>query len=226
VVLAASVAVCCDPLVARDPVHPPDAEQAVALLEDQWSSLVPPVATVVGFAVMATRGPGGATVTVTDCDAEPPGPSQVKVNCVVALKSTVACDPLVGSLPLHPPDAVQVVEFDAAHVKVDVLPSSTVVGLADSVIAGAGPVTETVADCIAVPPGPSQVSVYVASASSVPVDADPLTALLPDHEPEAVQAVAFVVVQVNVELPPCVTLLGCALTLMVGCGAVTVTVAD
>ena len=50
-------------------------------------------------------------------------------------------------------------------------------------------------------------------------------ACAPDHPPEAVQAVALVEDQVNVELPPLETLVGLALSDTVG-GAETVTVAD
>jgi hypothetical protein len=44
----------------------------------------------------------------------------------------------------------------------------------------------------------------------------PLTASVPDHAPEAVHAVAPVEVQVSVVLPPVATILGSALTVMVG----------
>ena len=43
------------------------------------------------------------------------------------------------------------------HVKVDVAPLLTVLGLAERVTAGADWVTETVADCVALPPVPVQV---------------------------------------------------------------------
>jgi hypothetical protein len=64
---------------------------------------------------------------------------------------------------------------------------------------------------------------------SAPVDCDPLVALTPDHEPAALQAVAFVEDHVSVELPPEATELGLALILTVGAAAVvpvTVTVVD
>jgi hypothetical protein len=66
----------------------------------------------------------------------------------------------------------------------------------------------------------------VASAVSAPVGDEPLTALLPDHAPEAVQEVAFVDDQVSVEPSPLATVLGLALKLTVGAGGVTDTVAD
>jgi hypothetical protein len=63
-------------------------------------------------------------------------------------------------------------------------------------------------------------------AVSDPLDCEPLTALVPDHAPEAVQAVAFVADQVNVEVPPLATVLGLAVKLTVGAAAVTDTVTD
>jgi hypothetical protein len=58
------------------------------------------------------------------------------------------------------------------------------------------------------------------------VDCEPLVALVPDQAPEAVQEVALVADQVRVELAPLATVLGAALKLTVGAGAVTETVAD
>lgn len=63
-------------------------------------------------------------------------------------------------------------------------------------------------------------------AVSAPVDCDPLTALVPDQDPEAVQAVALVADQLRVALLPLATVLGLAARLMVGTGCVTETVAD
>jgi len=64
-------------------------------------------------------------------------------------------------------------------------------------------------------------------ALSAPVDCEPLTPLLPDHPPEAVQEVALVDDQVKVELPPLATVLGLAPILTVAVGlALAVTVVD
>jgi hypothetical protein len=54
----------------------------------------------------------------------------------------------------------------------------------------------------------------------------PVSALVPDQDPEAVQEVALVADQVSVELLPLATVLGLAARLMVGKGCVTETVAD
>jgi hypothetical protein len=67
-----------------------------------------------------------------------------------------------------------------------------------------------------VPPVPVQVIVNVVAALSAPVDLEPLVASVPDHSPEAVQEVALVVDQVNVELAPAETLKGLALSVTVG----------
>ena len=133
------------------------------------------------------------------------------------------CDPLVALLPLHPPDAVQDEALVEDQVSVVALPLATVLGLALSVSVGAGDVTVTVADCAALPPAPVQLRVYVAFALSAPVDWEPLVAWLPDQPPEAVQEVAFVVDQLNVELPPLTMELGLAARLTVGAGVGEVT---
>ncbi len=70
----------------------------------------------------------------------------------------VEAEPLVGSLPLKAPEAAQVVACADVHVKVEALPLVTVLGLAVSVTVGTGWVTDTVADCEAVPPVPVQVN--------------------------------------------------------------------
>jgi hypothetical protein len=73
----------------------------------------------------------------------------------------VDCEPLVASLPDQPPDAAQEVALVEDHDSVELPPLVTVLGLALNVTvgAGAGEVTETVADCAALPPLPVQVRV-------------------------------------------------------------------
>jgi len=58
------------------------------------------------------------------------------------------------------------------------------------------------------------------------VDCEPLTDLVPDQAPEAVHDVAWVAVQVKVELLPLATVLGLAVKVTVGAGEVTDTVTD
>jgi hypothetical protein len=69
--------------------------------------------------------------------------------------------PLVVSVPVQPPPAVQDVAFVLDQVRVELLPDEIDVGLADSVTVGAGAaetVTVALADAL-VPPAPVQVSV-------------------------------------------------------------------
>jgi hypothetical protein len=63
-------------------------------------------------------------------------------------------------------------------------------------------------------------------ALSAPLDCEPLTALAPDQPPDAAQAVALVADQLNVALPPLATVLGLAVSVIVGAEEVTDTVAD
>ena len=59
-----------------------------------------------------------------------------------------------------------------------------------------------------------------------PVDCLPLTALAPDHAPEAAHEVVFSLDQVRVDEPPELSELGLAWIVTVGVRALTVTVAD
>jgi hypothetical protein len=129
----------------------------VALVEDHVRVDVPPWATLLGLAAIETLGGAAETVTVADCEAEPPAPVQVKVNFEVDVRAGVVWEPAVGSEPLQPPDAVQAVALVDDQVNADVAPLFTVVGFAVRVTAGAGAVTDTVADCAALPPLPVQV---------------------------------------------------------------------
>ena len=116
-----------------------------------------PLLTLVGLALSDTVGAGGAeTVTVADCDAEPPAPVQVRVYFVVAVRAGVVCDPAVASAPLQPPEAAQELALVDDQVSAAVAPLLTVAGFAVRVTVGAGEVTDTVADCAALPPLPVQ----------------------------------------------------------------------
>ena len=68
------------------------------------------------------------------------------------------CEPLAALLPDQAPEAVQEVALMADQVSVELLPLATVLGLAVKVTVGEGAVTDTVADCVALPPLPVQVS--------------------------------------------------------------------
>jgi len=76
----------------------------------------------------------------------------------LAVSAPVDCEPLAGWLPDQPPEAEHDVAFVADQVSVALLPLTTVLGLAPIVTTGAGAVTETVADCEELAPGPVQVN--------------------------------------------------------------------
>jgi hypothetical protein len=146
---------------------------------------------------------------------------------VLAVIAPLDCEPLIALLPDQPPAAVQAVVLVDDQVSVVVPPLLTVLGAAERLTVGAGVLTDTVADCAALPPVPVQVSPKVALAVIAPVDCEPLTALLPDHAPEALHEVALAETQVKVELLPFATVLGLALMLTVAVGfGLTVTVVD
>ena len=79
--MAVSAPVDCEPLVAAlAPDHAPEAMQDVALVADQVSMELLPLATVLGLALMLTVALGAAlTVTVADWAALPPLPVQLSV---------------------------------------------------------------------------------------------------------------------------------------------------
>jgi hypothetical protein len=91
---------------------------------------------------------------------------------------------------------------------------------------GAGGFTVITVDCAALPPVPAQVSVYVVFAVSAGVACEPLSALVPDQPPDAAHEVAWVEDQVRVEVPPLAKVLGFAVSVTVGAGALTDTVTD
>lgn len=78
---------------------------------------------------------------------------------MLAVSAPVDCEPLIALTPDQAPDAVQEVALVADQLIMELLPLATVLGLADKLTAGAGVVTETVADWTALPPLPVQLSV-------------------------------------------------------------------
>jgi hypothetical protein len=64
---------------------------------------------------------------------------------------------VIALAPLQAPAAVHAVALLADQVNVALPPWATVLGAAASVMVGMGCVTETVADCVALPPLPVQV---------------------------------------------------------------------
>ena len=69
------------------------------------------------------------------------------------------CEPDTPLVPAQPPLALQDAALDADQLRVDVLPFATVLGLPLKLMVGAACLTDTVADCTAVPPAPVQDSV-------------------------------------------------------------------
>lgn len=78
------------------------------------------------------------------------------------------------------------------HDNIDALPATIAPGLAPIDTVGAAPDTVTVADWVALPPGPAHVSVKVSLWVSAPVDTDPLRGSPPLQAPDALQLVALV----------------------------------
>lgn len=155
---------------------------------------------------------------MTDLEIEPPVPVQLSENVVLLVKAPVDSEPLVATFPDHPPEAMQLVAFVLLQVKVELPPPATLVGFAFNISVGAAGVvmTATVTDCEIEPLPPEQLRVNVLSLVSAPVDCDPLVVFVPDHAPEAVQLVTFVVSQLRVEALPLVTLVGFAVSVNVG----------
>jgi hypothetical protein len=130
-------------------------------------------------------------------------------------------------VPLQPPEAVQDVALALDHVSEEAAPDFTVLGAALSATVGAALDTVTVAVCIADPLAPVQVSSYSVVFVRAPVDQVPLVATFPFQPPEAVQFVALADVQVRVELPPLLTVVGAAVNVTeVAAAEVTVTSTD
>jgi hypothetical protein len=74
------------------------------------------------------------------------------------LRAPVGCEPLTALAPDQAPEAVQAVALLADQLSIALLPLAIVLGLADKATVGAGWVTDTVFDCVALPPVPVQVS--------------------------------------------------------------------
>jgi hypothetical protein len=73
---------------------------------------------------------------------------------VLAVRAPVDCEPETPFVPAQPPLAVQEVTLVADHVRVALPPFATVLGLLLKLTVGAACLTDTVADCEAVPPLP------------------------------------------------------------------------
>jgi hypothetical protein len=108
--------------------------------------------------------------------------------------------PLAASAPTQPPPAVHEVAFVELQVNIEALPLEIAVGKAVNVTRGMI-LTMAVAGVL-LPPGPVQLSEYEVGAVSAPVLMLPFAAWAPLQPPVAVQEVAFVEPQVNIEALP------------------------
>ncbi len=71
----------------------------------------------------------------------------------------VDCEPANDLVPVHEPLAMQDVACVDDQLSVAAVPLLIVLGLAPKLTVGAAGVTEITADCVALPPGPVQLSV-------------------------------------------------------------------
>jgi hypothetical protein len=129
-------------------------------LEDQARVDALPLPMVLGLALKLTVTVGFVlTVTVAVWAAVPPAPVHERVYADVVLSAPVDWLPESAFAPDQAPDAAHEVAFVADHVSVALPPLLIALGPTLSVTAGADALTETVADCAALPPLPVHVSV-------------------------------------------------------------------
>lgn len=140
--LAVSLPVDTVPERAFAPLQSPDAEQEVALVEDQARTEEVPVGMLLGLADNDTVGSvvgGGEPVTVTCVEALalPPGPVQVKDHDPLAVNAPVDSVPERPRLPDQLPEATQdVAPFDD-QLSVEEAPLATAAGSVASDTVGA-----------------------------------------------------------------------------------------
>jgi hypothetical protein len=143
----------CDPVTALAPAQAPEATHEVALLDAHVRVDALPLLTVLGLALKLTVTVGFAlTVTVAVCAAVPPAPLHVRVYTEVLVSAPVDCVPVTALAPDQAPEAAQEVAFVADQLSVALPPLFTALGPTLSVTVGAESLTETVADCAALPP--------------------------------------------------------------------------
>jgi hypothetical protein len=135
-VVVLSEPVSCVPLVATCPLHPPEAAQEVEFSELHVRTDVPPGATTDGLAASVATGTVMTSTVAVAAWLLPPSPAQVSEKVVSELRAAVAREPEVASVPLQPPDAVQLVESVELQVNVEVVAGAIDVGLAAMVAVG------------------------------------------------------------------------------------------
>lgn len=151
----------CEPRIGLSPDHAPEAVQLVAFVVDQVTVELPPLWIALGPTLRLTVGAlvDAPTVTVVDCTAVPPVPLQVRVYVALDRSPPVDCEPASALTPSHEPLATQELAFADDQLSVAIDPFTTVLGSAEKLTVGTAGVTETTADCVALPPGPVQLSV-------------------------------------------------------------------
>jgi hypothetical protein len=160
-----------------------------------------------------------ATVTVTERLTLPPAPLQPSVKVLVTVSGLDVSLPEVALVPDQAPEALHEVTLVEDHVSVEVPPLATDVGVAARDSVGAGGVTVTVDDALAVPPDPEHARANVLVLVNAGVDWLPAVGFAPDQAPEAEQEVAFVEDQVRTEDPPLTTDVGVAVSDTLGTAA-------
>jgi hypothetical protein len=94
----------------REPLHDPEAVQLVACVVDQCNCVLPPLATVVGFALNVSVGAPPSIVMLTERCTLPPAPEHASVNVRSLVIPPIVQPPdAMGREPLHDPEAVQLV---------------------------------------------------------------------------------------------------------------------
>lgn len=147
------------PAAARVPLQPPEAVHVSAPVELHVSNDVPPRATAPGDAVNIAVGKGFTVTLALAGTLVPPGPEQVITKLASPLNAPLLWLPLVASVPLQAPDAVQEVAWAELHDSVDSPPVTMTSGLAVSCTIGSAlTMMASVAGWL-VPPGPVHVSV-------------------------------------------------------------------
>ena len=89
-VVALSAEVPVEPLVASDPLQPPEAVQEVALADDQVNVDLVPLLTVLGFADKVTVGTGAVTVIAKLESAAVDGPSLTLMTILASVPALPA----------------------------------------------------------------------------------------------------------------------------------------
>jgi hypothetical protein len=220
VVLAVKAPVLWVPLTAFAPVQPPEAVHDVEFVELQVSVEDAPPAIGLGLAVSVAVGTG-AMVTVADAVVlVPPAPVHVNEYVVLAVKAPVLWLPLLPCVPANvPPVAMHDVALVELQVNVDVPPLAMLVGFAFNVAVGMAPIVTVAVAGALVPPAPVHVNEYAVLVVKAPVLWLPLAVFVPLQPPDAIHDVAWVELHVNREAPPLAMVVGLAVSVAVGAGA-------